>query len=304
MPAPLRHLSFLLVLSDRASARLSPEHLHTAPSGRTLELWGRFQGRAALPGTARSLAPDKLGRGLGTQAKGLERPKPVSRAPLGWLAAGLRAGAGGRGSATCRCSKRNWSEPSTPAEPSPQSWLLSRDPSNEGHPSPGGGVGLSPWPPPPKNHPKEKTAFCSSGAWREGDRVGRAWRDRPGPAASGAGHPTRGRTLSLELKGGCRQGARPQVGLALSPCCGQSHVRGASGDLSRGRSTQGAPGRPPTAACPLSPAAYIQPRSGSPLGTQMQTVTLTPPPTGTRAPKCLVGFFSSRNNKKAASYKG
>lgn len=178
MLAPLRHLSFLLVLSDRASARLSPEHLHTAPSGRTLELWGRFQGRAALPGTAHSLAPDKLGRGVGTQARGLERPKPVSRAPLGWLAAGLRAGAGGRGSATCRCSKRNWSEPSTPAEPSPQSWLLSRDPSNEGHPSPGGGVGLSPWPLPPKITLRKKLHFAQA---EPGER-GTEW-DRPGETA-------------------------------------------------------------------------------------------------------------------------
>lgn len=191
------------------------------------------------------MAPDKLGRGLRTRARGLERPKPVSRAPPGWLAAGLRAGAGGRGSATCRCSNRNWSEPSTLAEPQGAPPALRV------------GLGFHHGPLPPKNHPKEKTAFCSSGARRE-DRMGGAWGGRPGPAASGARRSSANpRQNPLPgAQGRLQAGARPRVGLALSPCCGRSHVWGASGDLSRGRS-QLCPA-PPRGGLPRPPAPRLR----------------------------------------------
>lgn len=170
----------------------------------------------------------------------------MSRAPPGWLAAGLRAGAGGRGSATCRCSNRNWSEPSTLAEPQGAPPALRV------------GLGFHHGPLPPKNHPKEKTAFCSSGARREEDRMGGAWGGRPGPAASGARRSSANpRQNPLPgAQGRLQAGARPRVGLALSPCCGRSHVRGASGDLSRGRS-QLCPA-PPRGGLPRPPAPRLR----------------------------------------------
>lgn len=169
----------------------------------------------------------------------------MSRAPPGWLAAGLRAGAGGRGSATCRCSNRNWSEPSALAEPQGAPPALRV------------GLGFHHGPLPPKNHPKEKTAFCSSGARRE-DRMGGAWGGRPGPAASGARRSSANpRQNPLPgAQGRLQAGARPRVGLALSPCCGRSHVWGASGDLSRGRS-QLCPA-PPRGGLPRPPAPRLR----------------------------------------------
>lgn len=120
---------------------------------------GCFQGRAALPGTACSLTPDKWGRGLRTWARGLERPKSVSRAPLGWLAAGWRERV--RYVLVFR-QELEGTKHSGQAQPQGVPPAL------------GVGLGFHHGPLPQKYHPREKTAFCSSRARREGEGPGEA----------------------------------------------------------------------------------------------------------------------------------
>lgn len=198
----------------------------------------------------------------------------MSRAPPGWLAAGLRAGAGGRGSATCRCSNRNWSEPSALAEPQGAPPALRV------------GLGFHHGPLPPKNHPKEKTAFCSSGARRE-DRMGGAWGGRPGPAASGARrssanprqNPLPGAQGRLQAGGPPPGGPGPEPLLWAEPRAGS---QGGPEQRQKPALPGTTPGRPPTAACPPISGGLHSAKVGISPGDP--DANRDPDSTGTRAP--------------------
>lgn len=158
--------------------------------------------------------------------------------------------AGGRGSATCWCSDRNWREPSTPAKPSPKGC----------HQPWGWGWAFTMAPSPKNITLGKKLHFAQAEPGERGRGLARLpracseQRSSPNPRQN----PLPGAQGRLQAG----PGPGPEPPLWAEPRAGSQR-----GPEQRQKpALPGAPGRPPTAACPLSPAAYIQPRSDLPWG--------------------------------------